>query len=109
MGTRQLRLTLGGLGFIKYIDDKCLMYMAYLPETIVHRVWDCKITRRARDYTIGIINTMKAKSSKKSPWQPLDWQQGIFWKKVPLSISKLLWVWLLLRGVTIVDQLGGNE
>jgi hypothetical protein len=58
------------------------------------------ITRQARDYTIGVINIMTAKPSKNAHGNHCIGNYGIFWKKVPSSMSKLLRVWLLLRGVT---------
>ena len=46
-------------------------------------IWDCKIARRARDSSIMIINTMKAKPRETCLWKPLDWQHEIFGKKIP--------------------------
>lgn len=25
------------------VDDKCQMCMAYMPETIAHKLWDCRV------------------------------------------------------------------
>lgn len=73
----------GSESFIKDIDDKCLICMAGIPETIVHRFWGCKISQTSWDFSIGIINTMKAKLRQAGPWRLLDWQHEIFGKKVP--------------------------
>lgn len=35
--------------------------MANIPISIAHRLWDCRIACRARNFSIGIINTMKGK------------------------------------------------
>ena len=68
-------------------DDKCLMCMVGIPETIVHRFWDCKIAQRTWDFSIGIINTIIAKLGEVGPWRPLDWQHKIFGKKVPTFLN----------------------
>lgn len=77
----------GSQRLIKDIDDKCLLCMAGIPETIAHRFWGCKISQRAWDFSIGIINTTKAKLGQAGPWRLLDWQHGIFGKKVPTFLS----------------------
>lgn len=87
--------------FIAEIDDKCLMCALNIPETIAHRFWDCKCARRAWDYAIGIINSMKAHPNQNGPWKAFHWHHGIFGKKVPPSFSKYSEIWLLLRGITL--------
>jgi hypothetical protein len=87
--------------FIDEIDDKCLMCALDIPETIAHRFWDCKFARRAWDYAIGIINSMKAHPNQKGPWKAFHWHHGIFGKKIPASFSNYSRIWLLLRGITL--------
>jgi hypothetical protein len=53
------------------------------------------------DFYIGVVNITKAQLGQREPWRPLDWQHGIFVKKIPSTLSKLSKVWVLLRGVTL--------
>lgn len=95
--------------FIKGIDNKCLMCRMDILEIITCSFWDCIIAQRAWDYSIGIINTLKAKLGQKGPWWPLDWQHGIFGKVVPSSMSKFLQLWLSFERHDMVDHLGGKK
>lgn len=89
--------------FIIGNDDKCHMCMVGVAEYIAHRFckWDCRIARRAWDFSIGVMNTMKAKPRQKGPRRPLHWQHGIFGKRIPTSCSKTSKFGLLLRSNTL--------
>lgn len=95
--------------FIKDIDGNCLMCMLDIVETIVHRFWGHKIVRRAWDYSIGIINIMKAKPWQKGPWRPLDWQHGIFGEKCSIINEQTLSSLAPFERCDTMDHLGGNE
>ena len=72
--------------FIRDINDKCLMCSTNIPDSIAHRFRDCKIAHKIWDFSIGIVNIMKAKPGEKDMWRPLDWQRMILRKKVPATI-----------------------
>lgn len=58
--------------FIKDIDDKCCMCNNDILKAIAHMFWDCRIVRRAWDFTIGIINTIRAKLGEKNAMENIE-------------------------------------
>jgi hypothetical protein len=52
-------------------------------ETIAHRSWDCRIAHMAWDFSIGLVNVMKAKLRQEGPWRPLDCNMGFLAQKYP--------------------------
>lgn len=46
--------------------------------------WDCRVVRWASGFAIGIVNSMKAISNQKGPWETLLWYNGVL-GKIPAS------------------------
>ena len=47
------------------------------------------MAKRAWDFSIRIINKVKASSNQMGPWKVVDWQHGNFGKKISSSLSKV--------------------
>ena len=47
------------------IDDKCQTCMADIPQTITHRFWDYRMAHKAWDFSIRIIDIMKARPGQR--------------------------------------------
>lgn len=87
--------------FIANIDEKCIMCETNIPKTVTHRFWECMVARSAWEFSNNVVDNMKARLGQKERWRPLDWQHGIFKKKIPKTLGKLSRIWLMLRGITI--------
>lgn len=88
-GTKLFVVNSWHVHFLKDVDDTYHMCNANIPETIMHRFWDCRLAHTAWDFSIGTMNFMKAKGRQSGPWKPPDWQHGIFGMKFPTSLSKI--------------------
>lgn len=70
---------------------------------------DCRITQQARDYTIGIINTMKAKPSKKRPMATIGLATWYFLEKCSIINEHTLPGLASFERCDITEYLGGKE
>ena len=60
------------------LDDKCHISHAYFPKVTGHRIWDYKISRRAWDFAIMIIDSMQIDTKTNMALKPfrLDFWEG---------------------------------
>lgn len=87
--------------FIMEFDDKCCMCNVYIPKTIAHRFWGCRIVVELGILPLGSLTPRVQNHSKMSRGDHLIGNMGFFGKNFTSILNKISRIWHLLRGITL--------
>lgn len=82
------------------IDASC-PFCPGLPETILHRFWECQQARSVWEWSSSLIHDIQHRSQDPLVHFNLDWTHCIFTQRIPHRFGKLSSIWSLLRGLTM--------
>ena len=82
------------------IDSSC-PFCPGLPETILHRFWECTQARNTWMWSSSLIHALQRRSQDPTVHFNLDWFHCIFTQLLPRRFGKFSSIWSMLRGLTL--------
>lgn len=84
------------------IDRNCPTCTTGARETVLHRLWECDVARKAWHWATHVLNLMASTDPHNSgPWRQFTWKQAIFSARILRRFRSFGFIWASIRGVVL--------